>query len=231
VYQENIWYKDKFPFVSFRKRLLLSKVKDSVELVSFHSVSNGIFGECGLRGGYMEMVNIEQETVDILGKLASINLCSNTIGQCMVDMMVNPPKEGDASYALFAKEYQKQYESLRGRAAILTKELNKIDGISCNTVFGALYAFPTVDLSNTVVPNVKTAYESTEFADKGADFFYCLELLENYGICTVAGSGFGQKEGTFHFRTTLLPPRDQIEYVVKSLAKFHAEFTSRYSTK
>ena len=29
-----------------------------VELFSYHSVSKGFLGECGRRGGYMEMVNI-----------------------------------------------------------------------------------------------------------------------------------------------------------------------------
>lgn len=30
--------------------------------------------------------------------------------------------------------------------------------------------------------------------------FYCMKLLEEEGICLVPGSGFGQREGTFHFR-------------------------------
>ena len=32
------------------------------------------------------------------------------------------------------------------------------------------------------------------------DVFYCLELLENTGICVVPGFGVGQKPGTYHFR-------------------------------
>lgn len=32
------------------------------------------------------------------------------------------------------------------------------------------------------------------------DMLYCLKLLEETGICVVPGSGFGQKEGTYHFR-------------------------------
>ena len=32
------------------------------------------------------------------------------------------------------------------------------------------------------------------------DVFFCFELLEETGICVVPGSGFGQKEGTLHFR-------------------------------
>lgn len=32
------------------------------------------------------------------------------------------------------------------------------------------------------------------------DMFYCMKLLEETGICLVPGSGFGQKDGTYHFR-------------------------------
>ena len=32
------------------------------------------------------------------------------------------------------------------------------------------------------------------------DMFFCLRLLEETGICVVPGSGFGQREGTYHFR-------------------------------
>lgn len=30
--------------------------------------------------------------------------------------------------------------------------------------------------------------------------FYCMKLLEETGICLVPGSGFGQRDGTYHFR-------------------------------
>lgn len=32
-----------------------------VKLASFHSLSKGIFGECGLWGGYMEMMNFDDD--------------------------------------------------------------------------------------------------------------------------------------------------------------------------
>jgi aspartate/methionine/tyrosine aminotransferase len=37
-----------------------SNIKDSVELISLHSISKGIIGECGLRGGYFETHNIDK---------------------------------------------------------------------------------------------------------------------------------------------------------------------------
>jgi len=39
---------------------------------------------------------------------------------------------------------------------------------------------------------------------------------------------FGQKEGTYHFRTTILPPEDQLEDVVSLLSDFHEEFLNKY---
>ena len=44
-------------------------------------VSKGTGGECGLRGGYVEMTNIHPGSVEEVYKVASINLCPNTVGQ------------------------------------------------------------------------------------------------------------------------------------------------------
>jgi aspartate/methionine/tyrosine aminotransferase len=60
------------------------------------------------------------------------------------------------------------------------------------------------------------------------DAMYCLELLERTGIVVVPGSGFGQTPGTFHFRTTILPPEDKIDDVVTLLKGFHSSFLDRY---
>jgi alanine transaminase len=60
------------------------------------------------------------------------------------------------------------------------------------------------------------------------DAMYAMELLENTGIVVVPGSGFGQRDGTFHFRTTILPPEDKIADVIELLNKFHADFLAKY---
>jgi len=53
---------------------------NNIELYSFHSTSKGLLGECGLRGGYVEMCNIDENVKKQIIKLRSIFLCSNTIG-------------------------------------------------------------------------------------------------------------------------------------------------------
>lgn len=44
-------------------------------------VLQGTGGECGLRGGYVEMCNIHPKTVEELYKICSINLSPNGVGQ------------------------------------------------------------------------------------------------------------------------------------------------------
>lgn len=44
------------------------------------------------------------------------------------------------------------------------------------------------------------------------DMLYCMRLLEEEGICLVPGSGFGQKEGTYHFR--LVQPHYTTHYYI-----------------
>jgi aspartate/methionine/tyrosine aminotransferase len=87
---------------------------------------------------------------------------------------------------------------------MLEEGLNSISGYHCQPIYGAMYAFPSITL-----PPGKS------------DDDYCMALLEQTGVCVVAGSGFGQKPGTAHFRTTILPPTEQIEKVIDALERFH----------
>jgi len=94
---------------------------------------------------------------------------------------------------------------------------------------GAMYAFVKFDLPPE--PNINLEKMSEEERIKYEfmrDNEYCLKLLEETGICVVPGSGFGQKPGTFHFRTTFLPPKDEIKILVEKIKKFHINYISNY---
>jgi len=80
-----------------------------------------------------------------------------------------------------------------------------------------LPAEPDVDVA-AMTPEERRDYEAHRDND------YCLALLEETGICVVPGSGFGQRPGTFHFRTTFLPPMDEIEAMVAKLKSFHENY-------
>ncbi|XP_073020061.1 glutamate--glyoxylate aminotransferase 2 [Primulina eburnea] len=222
VYQQNV-YQDERPFISARKVLMdmgppMSK---EIELVSFHTVSKGYFGECGQRGGYFEMTNISPKTVEEIYKVSSISLSPTVPGQIFMGLMVNPLKPGDISYEKFIRESKGILESLRKRARIMTDGFNSCRNVVCNFTEGAMYSFPQIRLP-------PKAIEVAKKAGKVPDVFYCLKLLEATGISTVPGSGFGQKEGVFHLRTTILPAEEDMPEIMASFKKFNDEFMEQY---
>lgn len=91
VYQDNILFNYQ-PFLSFRKVLLEQEYPyNQTQLFSINSISKGNSGECGLRSGYAELVNFDQNVIDQIFKLKCINLCPNTPGQVALDLVINPP--------------------------------------------------------------------------------------------------------------------------------------------
>ena len=224
VYQDNIYDPSK-PFVSFRQVLkeLGEPYSNTLQLVSFHSTSKGRIGECGRRGGYMQLENFDPEVEAVILKLASIALCANVDGQIMVELMLNPPS--GPSKAKHEAELQAIQDSLVRRAKLLTAELNKMPGIEATAVEGAMYVFPTVKLPQKYIDY---AVSKGKTADN-ADSLWAMELLEATGIVVVPGSGFGQAPGTQHFRITILPPEDKMEEVCTRLMDFQKKLFSQYA--
>ncbi|KAH0619609.1 hypothetical protein JD844_000378 [Phrynosoma platyrhinos] len=171
VYQDNV-YSESCQFHSFKKILyeMGPDYCNNVELASFHSTSKGYMGECGYRGGYMEVVNLHPDIKGQLVKLLSVRLCPPVSGQAAMDIVVNPPVPGEESYAQFIKTHK-----------------------------------------------------------MAPDMFYCMKLLEETGICVVPGSGFGQREGTYHFRMTILPPVEKLKILLEKVKDFHIKFLEEYS--
>ncbi|KJY00727.1 alanine aminotransferase like protein [Zymoseptoria brevis] len=223
VYQTNVFEGE---FNSFKKclRELQKSEKnnegkfDNIEMASLHSISKGMVGECGHRGGYYEMVGFDEKVVEQVYKFVSIMLCPPVIGQCLVELMVNPPKEGEPSYAQYREEYDTTFNNLKERANALYHAFKEMEGVECQEPQGSMYLYPTIKLP-------QKAIEAAKEAGKSADEFYCLRLLDATGVCIVPGAGFGQKEGTLHFRTTFLAPGTEW---VKRITKFHAEFLEKY---
>uniref|UniRef100_A0AAR2J3W4 alanine transaminase n=1 Tax=Pygocentrus nattereri TaxID=42514 RepID=A0AAR2J3W4_PYGNA len=222
VYQDNV-YAEGCAFHSFKKVLfeMGPKFSSTVELASFHSTSKCYMGECGFRGGYMEVINMDPEVKAQLTKLVSVRLCPPVPGQALMALVTNPPQPGEPSYAQFIAEKTATLNNLAQKAKMTEEILNTVPGIRCNPVQGAMYSFPRITL-----PDVSVCAQA-----KGQvpDMFYCMKLLEETGICLVPGSGFGQKEGTFHFRMTILPPTDKLQTMLRKLKEFHQQFTQQYS--
>ena len=210
VYQENVYGAR---FVS------LARLLDGAEvpLFSLHSTSKGFYGECGHRGGYLEVRNpprikgSKAGFLDVLLKRASVSLCSNTMGQALTYLMVSPPKEGSEPYGRFIQEKERILGALYDKAAMIKEAFKQMDGVECFGRTGAMYLFPRLN----------------KLPEGTTDFDYCMNLLEATGLCTVNGSGFGQKEGTWHLRIAFLPPKAVLEGVLPRWVKFHNEYVNR----
>ncbi|XP_023336163.1 alanine aminotransferase 2, partial [Eurytemora carolleeae] len=222
VYQHNV-YSANSKFHSFKKVMSeMGHPFNMIQLVSFMSCSKGYMGECGLRGGYFEIVNISAEVRKILTKFTSSMMCPTIIGQACLDMVVNPPRPGDPSYSMWKTEVDDCLASLKRRGEMIAESFNKIEGVHCNPVQGAMYAFPQVLLP-------EKAIAAAQASGQEPDVFYAFKLLESTGICVVPGSGFGQLPGTYHFRTSILPRQEVIQDLLARFKTFHQDFIKEFS--
>jgi alanine-synthesizing transaminase len=93
---------------------------------------------------------------------------------------------------------------LRKRRDLVVKRLNQISSISCNVPKGAFYAFPKINLSSR--------WKN--------DKHFVLDLLNETGVLTVHGSGFGSNFGTDHFRIVYLPQEQILDEAMDKLEHF-----------
>jgi len=226
VYQTNI-YSEELKFHSFKK--VLSEIGypyNRIALASFHSISKGFIGECGIRGGYTELVNFPEEITDVIFKLRHFDVLTNISGQIILDLMVNPPTEEnvkDEVYKEYFNESSSIIKGLKEKAILMCDKLNKMKNFKCNKINGAMYAFPRIFFSNQLISHAKSR-------NMEPDLFYSLELLEKTGIVIVPGSGFGQKEGTYHIRmTNLINPKSKLIETLDKVEEFNQEFLNKYN--
>jgi aspartate/methionine/tyrosine aminotransferase len=95
-------------------------------------------------------------------------------------------------------------QKLRRRRDYTVKRLNAIKGISCRIPRGAFYVFPKIDLNR-------------RWKD---DQHFVIDLLNNTGVLTVHGSGFGTAFGASHIRIVYLPKEEILEKAIDNLEYF-----------
>jgi len=227
VYQDNIYDHSEHSepavqFYSFNRAMYELGLENDLELISFHSASKGYLGECGRRGGYFHLgAAISNDIVAELNKLVSVILAPNTHGQLAMDILINPPTSGES-----AKQYKQERDaiinSLKRRAKLVSDTFNTLPGVSCQPIDGAMYAFPKITIPEKAV---KVAQEQGLVPD----LWYVLEMLKHTGVVSVAGSGFGQQSGTYHFRTTFLPQEHEIQQALERFRSFQTKFMEEYA--
>uniref|UniRef100_A0A3B5BFW3 alanine transaminase n=1 Tax=Stegastes partitus TaxID=144197 RepID=A0A3B5BFW3_9TELE len=218
VYQDFV-YGENREFVSYKRVLaeMGPPYSDTVELVSFHSTSKGFMGECGMRGGYVELVNLDPAVQKHIFKLISKSSCTPVLAQMALDLMVNPPQPGDPSYPLY-NQTQHIKNMLAQNVKTTHEVLNSLPGVISQPVEGGAFVFPRVFLP-------PKAIQKAEEEGMQPDTFYCVRLLEETGVLCCPGSEFEQKEGTYHIRYNLT----YTSHLLRHLTTFHTKFMKDFS--
>ncbi|XP_074523939.1 alanine aminotransferase 2-like [Halichoeres trimaculatus] len=221
VNQDSVFGQDR-EFLSY-KRVLFEMGKpfsETVELVSFHSISSACMGECGLRGGYMEVINLEPQVKMYLRNMQA-SRSPPVLPQLALELMVNPPSPGDPSYQTYAQEILHIKTTLSQNAQRACEFLNDLPGVTCQPVMAGVFLYPRLSLPSQMI-------EEAEMLGVKADVFYCQRFLEEEGVCLGAGSENGLDPPNIHIRLCVLAPHDTLEEVLARLRSFHLRLLSRF---
>ncbi len=150
---------------------------DGRHLFSLHSVSKGFLGECGHRGGYLEVRNVPD---DVLARSSSSS------------RIASAPTSGPGRHLLHGAPPQPGEPSTRSTRRSATGSRRAEAGARCSG------RRPQPDPRHPVqrVAGRCTRSRASRCRPAATDEEYCMALLEKTGICVVPGSGFGQVAGT-----------------------------------
>ena len=85
-----------------------------------------------------------------------------------------------------------------------------------------MYGFPNVMFS-------QKALDAAAEKNMKPDFMYCMDMVNETGIMTVPGSGFGQKENDYHYRiTNLVSPTEDLVSTLELLKEYNLRFHNKY---
>jgi len=179
--------------------LSIAAVAPDVPTVTFGGMSKNYLAP-GWRLGW-GMVSGEAAAVkpyiEGIHRLLRARLCANHPEQ----YAIKPALEGPQDHLVEANH------KLRSRRDLTVKTFNSIPRMSCVSPRGAFYAFPKLDIP------------------EGDDVFV-KELLLQKNVLVVHGSGFGQREGTRHFRVVFLPNESTLSTAYAAIGDF---IKARYS--
>ena len=167
-------------------------------VISFSSASKAYVAP-GWRTGWMAVGGGDRlnKILAAIKRLADGRLCTNGPMQYAVAAALT----GDRSYQ---DDFRQQ---LKERAALTTRRLNAIDGISCVAPAAAFYAMPKVAL-----PPGQT------------DQDFIRGLLQETGILCVYGSGFGTEPASGFFRIVFLASPSKLNSYFDDIEAFTAAF-------
>ncbi|MFY8162275.1 MAG: aminotransferase class I/II-fold pyridoxal phosphate-dependent enzyme [Candidatus Kapaibacteriota bacterium] len=121
----------------------------------------------------------------------------------------NHPEQYAIPVALLGDQshIQDTISRLEKRRDVVYNKIQGIDGISLVKPEGAFYAFPKIEVKD--------------------DWNFCIALLRATGVMVVPGMGFGQKEGTKHFRIVILPNEEILGTAFDLLKDFYYDYRTK----
>lgn len=162
----------------------------------------------GYRAGWMVVTGPKDHATDFLHGLelmASTRLCPNVPGQhAVVAALGGGGLNADHSIA----ELTGPEGRLTRQRDVVDKSLNCMDGVSCVTPRGALYAFPSLD------PSVHDIRDDERLV---------MDLLEREHILLVHGTGFNWPTPD-HLRIVLLPEEKVLATAMERMGNFLAGY-------
>ncbi|XP_073331844.1 alanine aminotransferase 2-like [Pagrus major] len=221
VYQDSVYGQDK-EFTSYRKVLqeMEKKYSETVESISFNSLSNACTGECGLRGGYMEATNLDPAVFEYLRDIQRTS-SPPTTSQLALEAMVNPPSPGDPSYETYTREILHTRTTLSQNAQRACEFLNNLPGMKCQPAMAGIFLYPRLQLPPRII-------EEAKVLGVKADVLYCQKLLEEEGVCLGAGCENGQEDQNYHIRLCVLASPATLDEVLARLCSFHLRLLDRF---
>lgn len=187
-----------------KKHVSIASMNKDVSCVTFGGLSKNYMVP-GFRIGWgivSGRKELLEDYIEAINKILRARLSANHPEQYGIKISL----EGDQSHLTIANE------KLTRRRNMTVEMLNSIDGISCVKPEGAFYAFPQL-----------RGIES--------DAHFVSELIKETGVVVVPGSGFGQVQGTNHFRVVFLPNEQILERAYNAIGNFLKNYKIKYPEK
>ena len=178
------------------KHISLASLNSEVPCVTFSGLSKNYVAP-GFRIGWGIASGNAERMKDFLegvNRILRSRLCANH----PIQWAIAPALDGDQTHL------HNLVKTLERRRDLSSDLIAKIPKISLVKPTGAFYALPSVDVKD--------------------DTKFCIDLLKATGVILVPGSGFGQKEGTSHFRFVILPQEEVLTKAFNFIGDFLASY-------
>ena len=172
----------------------MASIANDVPVISLGSISKNYLAP-GFRGGWLyrhDPLGLLSDYFEAVKKFSRLRLSTVAPVQFAMEAALNGPQE----------HVKETVAKLQKRRDFTYKRLNEIEGISCVKPRGAFYAFPRINFPIQ------------------SDREFVISLLKETGVLVVYGEGFGQKEGTHHFRVVFLPPEQTLSEAYEKIEGF-----------